>query len=151
MVEIKNIVKFNAEQFKEIGKDTMDAIRAEASKGIMQNDTSGHSYRNKVYISKKRRGKFKRQISTNVAFVDMTLTGDLWNRRKLLADDNGFVIMYDNADKGKVERAFDMGRDITTISNHNADIIVSQLEDIVEENIDNLSKIIDEIKLGITI
>jgi len=129
----------------------MDAIRAEASKGIMQNDTSGHSYRNKVYISKKRRGKFKRQISTNVAFVDMTLTGDLWNRRKLLADDNGFVIMYDNADKGKVERAFDMGRDITTISNYNADIIVLQLEDIVEENIDNLSKIIDEIKLGITI
>ena len=152
MIDFEKAVIFDKSLFDSIGNKMIETIKTDSSKGLMQDNSSGLSYRNQKYIREKGKGiASSRQISRQTSYVDMTLTGDMWNRMSANATNNSVEIIYAKSDTNKVLNNLEYGRDITTLNQKNIELVAIDIAEQISKNIiEQVNKDI-EIKLDITI
>jgi hypothetical protein len=152
MIDFEKAVVFDDFFFRYIGSHIKHEISLDSSKGLMQDDKSGLQYRNKKYIREKGKGiASPRQISNQTAFVDMRLTGDMFNDMTVTPTDKSVEIAYNKRDTNKILNNLEYGRDITTLNQKNLDWVATEIAERIGDNIiEQVNKDI-EIKLDITI
>ncbi len=136
MIEFEKAVEFEVSDMQYIGEQSKVAIEFDAKKGIMQDDTAGHSYRSYNYVINKSKNKYPRQISNQTSFVDMTLTGDMWDRMTIESTNNSTTIKFSDLDRHKVIRNREWGRDLVGLNTKNKEMVVDLLNDIIVSNIE---------------
>lgn len=147
-----DILNFKPSFWKELMLALALRIKGDAKKGIMQNNTQGNRYRSRQYVDYKSRfmqGKrltrkvkpynAKSVISNQTSFVDMHLTGDMFDGllSSPQADADGFggTIGYAPQDAGKVLGNQARGYDVLGVSTKNGDWVMNEILETIDENI----------------
>ena len=125
-------------------------IYNDARKGIMQNGKSGFQYRSVDYANLKADGAYGRQASRNVDYVDMTLTGDLWNRIAFKSEENLAELNFDENDTNKILHNLKYNRVINDLSDENLETITDNFIVKLADNIEQLNGI-EEIIVSLNI
>ena len=156
-LNIAKITKFTQSFWKQLGVFVAKWIRADAEKGIFQNDKRNDYYRSKGYKAYKLRdmrtadGKrlksyFGKRISSNeTSFVNMTLTGDLLRYlAPKTATDDSVSVAFRMQDYWKVKGNERFGRLLLGLREENKQKVAKMIGAEIAENIKkNLTKRIE--------
>lgn len=149
MIDLEKAIEFEVSDLKFVGEQAKFAIEQDAKKGVMQDGLSGLDYRSINYSMAKMKGQFVGQISNQTNYVDLTLTGEMWNNMTVEATNNSVTIAYSELDRHKVLRNQKWGRDIVGLNQKNIEMVALQLSDIIAENI--INKVHDDIQIELGI
>lgn len=146
--ELKGISK---NHLQEIGVILRDKIIQDTKAGKMQNGASGLSYVSGRYKNKKSKGiAAPNQISTNVSYVDMTLTGKLWENFKVVGGTGNFCwLEYGASDIDKIEVANRFNREIVGISKENQEMVTRMVENKLADIVEAICGVSDNLEIRI--
>ena len=149
-LNLEKIPILGSKFWKELGGKIPFWVKDDALKGIMQDNTAGHSYKSLQYVKYKAnemrkfgRGKDKKGAgerlsgykavpieSTQTNPVNMTLTGQAINNLRPIGSDNTSVTMsFSPADAGKVIGNQARGYDIVGLNEKNRELVKNLILD----------------------
>lgn len=150
MIDFSKMDDFTSDFMLSQAEAMKELIYNNARKGIMQNGARGLQYRSIDYANLKADGAYGRQASKNVDYVDMTLTGDLWNRIAFKSEENLSELNFNEADTNKILHNLKYNRVIDDLSDENLETITDNFVIKLADNIEQLNGI-EEIIVSLNI
>jgi len=157
VIDFEKMTSFTTEYMASIAFAIKNLVQEDARKGIMQDNSSGLGYKSRKYTAQKSKGTYNgtgrrgnAQVSTNTSYVDMHLTGDLFDSMTISSTPETAIVAVDPLDEDKITTNEHLGRVIIDLRDENVDTITEKIAQQINDNIEELNNDV-EISMSITI